>query len=651
MPNPDSDEEKVAHRSRSVWMSATLDSSWLKTVDFKDRLATMPKPLALTAQDKQNSEIAKRRNAKKPLEQADAHMGDAKGLADKILKAHREHRRLTLVVMNTVRRARELFEQIEKRANGDGAPQLLLLHSRFRPPDRKRKIDQLLSDPPPQDAICVCTQVVEAGVDVDATTLFTELAPWASLVQRFGRCNRRGEQNDQASVRWIDLPEAEKDAENTALPYDTSQLKQSTNQLKNLADVGIKSLPTEPFTFEHTHVIRRKDLIDLFDTTSDLAGNDIDIDRYVREVEETDVRVFWRKLDWPNGHDSPPDDKAWRRVTRDELCPAPIGDFKKFAESIKVRGKVWRWDFLDGDWRRVNDKSDIYPGQTYLVHASAGGYDPDRGWIGTDGKNEVTPIKPAKSVGLNNNAYDADGLSKSGCWQTIAEHTDVVCRELDAIVQELPLDAGEQAALRVAARWHDWGKAHNVFQNVLPEGAPRADELWAKASGDWKRYRDIGRPHFRHELASALGVLLTDTPIGEADRNLVAYLIAAHHGKVRLSIRSMPNEATPLADNGNVRLFARGVWHGDELPIVDLGGGVETPAVTLSLEPMEIGLCEENPFAGQPSWLERALHLRDTLGPFRLAYLEALLRAADWRASAQASAKAAVPSPEEATHV
>ena len=43
------------------------------------------------------------------------------------------------------------------------------------------------------DLIAVCTQVIEAGVDISARTMWTEVAPWPSLVQRLGRLNRFGE--------------------------------------------------------------------------------------------------------------------------------------------------------------------------------------------------------------------------------------------------------------------------------------------------------------------------------------------------------------------------------------------------------------------------------------------------------------------------
>lgn len=681
---------KGGNGCRSVWMSATMRPEWLSTVDFKSQIDALPR-LKLEATDHKDDEIKKRWSAPKSLKPAKAKMGDAAALADEIRKAHKPGTR-TIVVVNTVKRACELYEKIAAHSSGgkparggrpkagtkgsavaDNAPtpraELVLLHSRFRPNDRKKAVDATLAPPTAEGTIIVSTQVIEAGVDVSATTLFTELAPWASLVQRFGRCNRKGEENANAAVHWIDLPAEDTDAEKARFPYELLDLRAAAEQLKRLSDVGLGSLAAHRaklsdeevealFPHEHTHVIRRKDLIDLFDTTPDLAGNDIDIDRYVREIDETDVRVFWRT--WEG--DAPPDDEP--RPDRGELCPAPAwGEwgFREFATKGRGKGKVFRRDFLEGQWITAgSERSPIVPGQVYMVHADAGGYVPKRGW---DPKEE-TPVVPFQAAAKKSDpdAYDDDGLSRTSRWQAIAQHTDDVCRELDCILNLMAMSDHEKAGLRAAARWHDWGKAHPIFQDaVKADGRPvdmAASRFVAKAPGGrkdqtgtvveagfWTRY---DRKRFRHELASALAVLQKSVPLADADRDLVAYLIAAHHGKVRVSIRSFPDEKRPKVESGMAQphpqpqlRFARGVWDGDVLPATDLGGGVNAPAITLSLEPMELGLCESPPFAGEPSWIERVLRLRDDIGPFRLAYLEAVLRAADERASAAANGKGA----------
>ena len=73
----------------------------------------------------------------------------------------------------------------------------------------------------------------------------------------------------------------------------------------------------------------------------------------------------------------------------------------------------------------------------------------------------------------------------------------------------------------------------------------------------------------------------------------------------------------------------RGLSDGDPLPACELATGVTVPAVELSLDPVTLGAGND----GTPSWTDRVIRLRDRFGPFRLAYLEMLLRAADERAS------------------
>ena len=129
------------------------------------------------------------------------------------------------------------------------------------------------------------------------------------------------------------------------------------------------------------------------------------------------------------------------------------------------------------------------------------------------------------------------------------------------------------------------------------------------------------RRGFRHEIASALA-LLAEHPLSFR----AAYLVAAHHGRARMVVRARPGE--PPAPDG--RRFALGIWDGDRLPATDLGGGALMPEQGLSLSMFEFG----GGGAGE-GWTARALELRDATGVFRLAWLESLLRAADWRASAR----------------
>jgi CRISPR-associated endonuclease/helicase Cas3 len=70
-----------------------------------------------------------------------------------------------------------------------------------------------------------------------------------------------------------------------------------------------------------------------------------------------------------------------------------------------------------------------------------------------------------------------------------------------------------------------------------------------------------------------------------------------------------------------------------------LGDGVVIPEMPLDLEPMLLGTGAN----GTRSWLEKMIGLRDSVGVFRLAYLESLIRAADVYASANPQDKVVLP--------
>jgi CRISPR-associated endonuclease/helicase Cas3 len=111
--------------------------------------------------------------------------------------------------------------------------------------------------------------------------------------------------------------------------------------------------------------------------------------------------------------------------------------------------------------------------------------------------------------------------------------------------------------------------------------------------------------------------------------DLLAYLICAHHGKVRLAWHAGKADQ----EAADAVLHIRGIRDGEILPAVPLaardGSVWELPPTRVDLSPAAAGL---SPRTGA-SWTDRVLGLLDCFGPFALAYLEALMRAADQRAS------------------
>ncbi|MBA2433678.1 MAG: CRISPR-associated helicase Cas3' [Chthoniobacterales bacterium] len=602
---------KATDNCPTWWMSATIDRVQLNTVDHREPDGGWPS-MVLGETDLVSPVVRKRIEARKTLTpapfllNAETKKDYAKRLAEFISARHQKDT-LTLVVVNRVHRAQAIYSALVK--GGVAKERLALIHSRFRPPDRAKhgQIVKAMGD-----RIVIATQAVEAGVDVSARLLITELAPWSSLVQRFGRCNRGNGDIffDDAEVVWINVDASD---EGLTSPYTARELNDAREALKHAGvDVGLASLQEINVSAPRVvrPVLRHKDLLDLFDTTPDLCGNDLDISRYIRDGDDTDVQVFWRDL--PEGllneDIADPD--------RRELCRVSIADFTRFL-GAKSKPKAFIWNAVDEHWQEAKRPR---PGGVYLLALESGGYSGELGWTHEpDDKPTELPSEANKPEG-----YGSNRETFLGHWLSIHDHTSDVIAAMRALTSALSPAKEEIVALETAALWHDVGKAHPVFQKMLRNGSapPNDGTIWAKSpSGKGSR----ARKGFRHELASALAWLIA-APADANERDLVAYLIAAHHGKVRLSIRALPNEQAP--PDSPDRLHARGIWDGEDLPAIALPDGTIGP-IKLDLSFMQMGDGTHG-----ASWLSRVLTLRDRLGPFRLAYLETLLRVADMRASA-----------------
>ncbi|RRK01033.1 DEAD/DEAH box helicase [Opitutaceae bacterium TAV3] len=169
----------LAANSVTWWASATLDQRLLVTPDH----LTLPPILALGENDHASTSVSARTHSNKKL----APLADSQStpltltadsakivapyidtLAATILEKHQPGT-LTIVILNRVNRARDLYATLEKTlrlarksaalatsasTNAGNIPELTLIHSRFRPMEREKLTATLNSPPPRQNPHC-----------------------------------------------------------------------------------------------------------------------------------------------------------------------------------------------------------------------------------------------------------------------------------------------------------------------------------------------------------------------------------------------------------------------------------------------------------------------------------------------------------------
>lgn len=147
----------------------------------------------------------------------------------------------TIIFCNTVPKALKLYEAL---CNYSDIPAeaIVLTHSRFAPSDRKIRDLEVSRrfGKEGQGGILITTQVAEAGLNISAPIVFSELAPADALIQRAGRCARFFHDFNQAGEFrvWPLYPDgkspSEKDRQSFCLPYDLEVIEKTQESLVKL---------------------------------------------------------------------------------------------------------------------------------------------------------------------------------------------------------------------------------------------------------------------------------------------------------------------------------------------------------------------------------------------------------------------------------
>ena len=216
-----------------------------------------------------------------------------------------------------------------------------------------------------------------------------------------------------------------------------------------------------------------------------------------------------------------------------------------------------------------------------------------------------------------------DGASFIERKVTLADHSEQVWRWADAFSRRLGLPRKMHEDLVFAAWLHDAGKADPRFQKWLVGGSAirlaSLDEPLAKSAqtqrdrrANWQARAQAGYPEgYRHEILSVALVAGHPTLLDQAhDRELVLHLVGSHHGWCR--------PFAPFADHEEDIETRVMMTRGPQGAQAEMQAGTRHQLARLD--------------AGIP---DRFWALTERYGWWGLAWLEALLRLADHRASAE----------------
>ena len=627
----------------------------------------------LTDKDRAHPEVKKRFEARKAL---DLHpIEDEKKVSDRLAELalrYNEARRTVLVFARTVEAVEDVAKKLEKAAPGRVARLTGTMRGKERDELVEKAVFRRFLPDGQQDEETVyllCTSAGEVGVNISADHLVCDLTTFDSMAQRFGRVNRFGSRDDtridvvhpvdfgdddyeSARAKTLGLLE-ELDGNASPAALDGLEAGRRSDAFSPLpvilpvSDIlldawafttirgklpgrppvgpylhGVSDEPAETYVAwrDEVELIRTPALLDRYPPGELLADFPLKPHELLRDRSG---RVFDRLASLGKAH---PDKPAWRideegTVKLHTLADLGDKDKKDRLEGATILLSPWvgglGGGMLTGDpddvvhdvsaeWfyeqdRRRRQRVRSHEGQPRIPEGMR-----LLRTIDTRPDQEDEAVGPESdgdggSSGRYWHWYDVpksadDDLSKTARrpvpW---CAHTEDVIRRAREIVRDLDLPSDLERALIVAAEGHDLGKKRIVWQRSI--GNPRPTD-WLAKSGmltTGVMMKAIESSTYRHEFGSLHDVRRKGVfqELSPELQDLVLHLIAVHHGLGRPHFPE-ENLIDPHAARHDSDAIAA------EVPL-------------------------------------RFARLQAKYGRWGLAYLESLLRAADYAASADPS--------------
>lgn len=281
-----------------------------------------------------------------------------------------------LIVLNTIGSAQEIYSFVQGLELEN--TKRFFLSTNVIPKARLTRINEIKEskESPGKRKVIVSTQLIEAGVDIDADIVYRDFAPLDSINQVAGRCNRNSAKNEKGTVSIFILKDDRK--EFYKYIYDPFLISKTLDILKPIKE-PIKESEFLELNNKYFRAVKRgmgeKDSKDNLDCIAGLAFKDLSENFKLIEEDYPKVDVFveldgrakeiwiqYRDLQSEKNHLERT--KKYLKIKKDfseYLISAP----EKFAHSLVVEGS-------DIGYISIDELSNYYDMETGFKRAGAG---------------------------------------------------------------------------------------------------------------------------------------------------------------------------------------------------------------------------------------------------------------------------------------